>query len=56
MGTRKNSQPSFLQDHLSEKDLVMSRCESARKDLKKEIKNFSVHEVNMKRFFNFANR
>ncbi len=56
MGTRQNSQPSFFQDNLQEKNLLMSRCESARKDLKSELKFFSEHETNMKRFFNFANR
>ena len=32
----------------------MIRCETARRDLKNEMRNFSIHEVKMKRFFDFS--
>jgi hypothetical protein len=32
----------------------MVRCDSARRELKNELRKFSDHEIKMKRFFNFS--
>ncbi|TNV79921.1 hypothetical protein FGO68_gene17360 [Halteria grandinella] len=51
--SRNRSLPQFTQQHLDVREKLMNRCESARRDLKGEMRQFSRHESQLKSFFTY---